>query len=126
MSRFAAGGHVGIKDMLRTVESRLEGYLLRELPAPEAEALEEAYVADRGLFRRLARVERALVRAYLDGRLPAERARRFERTYLASESRRRRVVALRARTALRPPDAAADSSWAWLVAAVLVAGVLGL
>lgn len=112
---------------------RLTDYLLRELPAWEAEELEEAYVTDAGLFRRLAREERALVKAYVGGRLPAERARRFERTYLASESRRRRVEALRLRRrvasapAARPsPDDGADASWAWLVAAVLLAGLVSL
>ena len=107
-------------------DRRLTGYLLRELPTWEAEELEDAYVTDRGVFRRLARAERSLVRAYVDGQLPAERARRFERTYLSSESRRRRVDALRLRRRRSGPPADADASWAWLVAAVLLAGLVGL
>ena len=75
----------------------LVAYFLQELPAEAASELEDAYLADPGLFAHVTRVESALVHGYLTGRLSTGRARRFEDVYLASDSRRRRVEAARVR-----------------------------
>jgi hypothetical protein len=74
----------------------IRNYLLGRLPEPEAEALEDEYLARPEVWERVRGVEDDLLDDYAAGRLaPAERAA-FETKYLASPPLRERVAAARA------------------------------
>jgi hypothetical protein len=77
-------------------DAALKRYLLGLLPEDEAEALEDAYLADPEVWERLRGVEEDLLDDYAAGRMaPTERSV-IESRYLASSPLRERLVAARA------------------------------
>ncbi len=72
------------------------GYLLRELPEAEWEALEGEFFADPALLARLEAVEHDLIEAYVCGKLTATHRAKFEQAYLNSPQRREKVEFYRA------------------------------
>ena len=71
-------------------------YLLGLLPEPEAEALEEEYLARPELLERVRSVESDLLDDYAAGRLEPDEKQALESRYLASRPLRDRVLAARA------------------------------
>jgi hypothetical protein len=110
-------------------EVAIRSYLLGRLPEPEAEALEDEYLARPEVWERVRGVEDDLLDDYAAGRLaPAERAA-FETKYLASPPLRERVAAARAlrsaagrHTPARP--VAAPRATAWRAPLAIAASVL--
>jgi hypothetical protein len=80
-------------------DAALRQYLLGLLPEDEAEALEDAYLADAEVWQRLRGVEEDLLDDYAAGRLALTERSAVESRYLASSPLRERLVAARA---LRP------------------------
>lgn len=105
----------------------IRNYLLGLLTESEAEALEEAYLADPEAWERVRGVEDDLLDDYAGGRLASGERRLFERKYLASPPLRDRVVAARAlrQEAVRgKPPARRPARWSLplaVAAAVLLA-----
>jgi hypothetical protein len=60
----------------------LKKYLLKTLPAQEAEAIEERYFTDAALFRDLRTAEIELICEYLDGELDERERKQFDIHYL--------------------------------------------
>jgi hypothetical protein len=74
----------------------LRRYLLGLLPEVEAEALEEAYLAQPEVWERVRGVEDDLLDDYAADRLGEDEKRAFEARYLASPPLRQRMMAARA------------------------------
>ena len=110
---------------LEVVTPEIRRYLLGDLDAAGAAALEDRYVADPALLEDVRAAEDALIEAFLEGDLrPAERER-FEAHYLASPVHRDRVAIARAlrRRATGPAQSstAGASFYGWMaMAAALV------
>lgn len=83
-------------------EERLVGYLLRELPETEWEALEAEFFADPTLLARLEAVEHDLIEGYVSGKLEAAQHAKFEKVYLDSRQRREKVEFYRALASTLP------------------------
>ena len=110
---------------LEVVTPEIRRYLLGDLDAASAAALEDRYVADPAMLEDVRAAEDALIEAFLEGDLrPAERER-FEAHYLASPVHRDRVAIARAlrRRATGPAQSstAGASFYGWMaMAAALV------
>jgi len=110
---------------LEVVTPEIRRYLLGDLDAASAAALEDRYVNDPALLEDVRAAEDALIEAFLEGDLrPAERER-FEAHYLASPVHRDRVAIARAlrRRATGPAQSstAGASFYGWMaMAAALV------
>jgi hypothetical protein len=114
---------------LDVVRPEIRRYLLGDLDAAGAAALEDRYVADPALLEDVRAAEDALIDAFLEGRLgPAERER-FEAHYLASPVHRDRVAiaqALRRRAAGPVQSSTAGPrfyGWMAMAAAVVLASL---
>jgi hypothetical protein len=114
---------------LDVVTPEIRRYLLGDLDAAGAAALEDRYVADPALLEDVRAAEDGLIDAFLDGRLqPAERER-FEAYYLASPVHRDRVAiarALRRRAAGPAQSSTAGASfygWMAMAAALVLASL---
>ena len=114
---------------LDVVTPEIRRYLLGDLDAAGAAALEDRYVADPALLEDVRAAEDALIAAFLEDRLrPADRDR-FEAHYLASPVHRDRVAiarALRQRAAGPPQTSAAGAGfygWMAMAAAVVLASL---
>jgi hypothetical protein len=111
-------------------DAGLRRYLLGLLPEPEAEALEEAYLARPELWERLRGVEDDLLDDHAAGRLEPAEKQALESRYLRSPVLRERVVAARALRLAAPSgsrsatqrSAPARARWAGPVA--LAAGLV--
>jgi hypothetical protein len=102
----------------------LRRYLLRALPAPDADAVEAAYFADGEVAARLDDLEDDLVRDYLDDTLPAADRAAFE-ARLGQPALAARLEFVRGMRAVQPPVAAPvptawSSSWTTGLAAAAV------
>ena len=102
----------------------LTRYLLGELPAEQAEKLDELSVADDAFVWRLSGVENDLVDGYVRGELRGETLKRFRSFYLSTPKRQQKVefaIGLRALTERaeenvkeHTPHAAARPWWRWV------------
>ncbi len=72
-------------------DEQLVDYLLGQLPADEADRLDELSIVDDEVAWRLRAAEQDLVDAYVRGELDAKTRARFESYYMASARRRERV-----------------------------------
>jgi hypothetical protein len=72
-------------------EERLKSYFLGELPAPDAESLEENCALSAELTERAQMIESELVDDYLRGNLSAAESDSFETHYLITEARREKL-----------------------------------
>jgi hypothetical protein len=104
----------------------LTDYLLRSLPEPEMERLDQLSIADDDFAARLSSAEDDLVDAYVRKELAAPDAARFQSGYLSSPRRREKVrfaeafLSLQQRAATRPvivragirAEHTTESSWA--------------
>jgi cytoskeletal protein RodZ len=77
-------------------EERLKSYFLGELPAPDAESLEENCAFSAELTERAQMIESELVDDYLRGNLSAAESDSFETHYLITEARREKLYSARA------------------------------
>jgi len=114
---------------LDVVTPEIRRYLLGDLDAASAAALEDRYVNDPALLEDVRAAEDALIEAFLEGDLrPAERER-FEAHYLASPVHRDRVAiarALRRRAAGPAQSSTAGASfygWMAMAAALVLASL---
>ncbi|MDQ3802629.1 MAG: hypothetical protein M3416_02080 [Acidobacteriota bacterium] len=73
-------------------DERIIAYLLRELPAEEAERFEEECFAGESWPAQISSVEEDLIDAYLRGELTPERHQCFRQNYLTTAARRQRVA----------------------------------
>ncbi len=101
----------------------LTRYLLGDLPAEQAEKLDELSVADDAFAWRLSGVENDLVDGFVRGELHGENLQKFQSVYLSSAWRRQKVefaaglleLEKRATTMVeRTPAAASRSWWRWV------------
>jgi hypothetical protein len=76
--------------------TKMQKYLLGELPEEVRERLEEAYFADDGLYERLLAVEDELIHAYARGELSQPDRERFESRFLTSGVQRQKVEFVKA------------------------------
>jgi len=114
---------------LDVVTPEIRRYLLGDLDAAGAAALEDRYVADPALLDTVRAAEDALIAAFLEDRLgPADRDR-FQAHYLASPVHRDRVAIARAlrQRAAGPPQTSAGGAgfygWMAMAAAVVLASL---
>ncbi|MDX1984863.1 MAG: hypothetical protein SFV51_31615 [Bryobacteraceae bacterium] len=96
----------------------MKAYLLGDLPADQASALEERYFLDRTFFLEVVKWEDALIADYLAGRMPAADQVKFERRYFQNPTLERRVADARSRLGAHP---AAGKRRSWWTASPLVA-----
>jgi hypothetical protein len=114
----------------RPSDDMLRRYLLRQLPEPDADAVEAAYFADSDVTARLDDLDDDLVRDYLDDALPPPDRTAFE-ARLIQPAYAARLEFVRGMRALQPPAAAPahtawPSSWtAGLAAAAVVVLAVG-
>ncbi|HET9282792.1 MAG TPA: hypothetical protein VFR24_12590 [Candidatus Angelobacter sp.] len=102
----------------------LTRYLLGDLPAEQAEQLDELSVVDDEFAWRLNGVENELVDGFVRGELEGETLQKFQSVYLASPRRRQKVefaaglFELEKRTALQAaspkPTKVSTDRWGWL------------
>jgi hypothetical protein len=112
-------------------DALIRSYLLGTLPEPEAEAVEEEYLARPAVLEHVRAVEDDLLDDYAAGRLAPHETQFFEARYLVSPRLRERVVAARALrlAALPGPQAVVRRPWAMplaLAATAVLALVAGL
>jgi hypothetical protein len=109
---------------LDVVTPEIRRYLLGDLDAAGAAALEDRYVADPDLLEDVRAAEDALIDAFLDGRLRSAERDRFEAHYLASPVHRDRVAIARAlrRRAAGPAESSTAGPWfyGWMAMAAAV------
>ena len=111
-------------------DAALKRYLLGLLPDVEAEALEDAYLADPEVWERLRAVEEDLLDDYAAGRLAPPESGVVEIRYRASPPLRERLVAARAlRQAIeagisRPATPTATAAKRWGMPLALAAGLI--
>ena len=113
---------------LDVVTPEIRRYLLGDLDAADAAALEARYVGDAWLLDEIRAAEDALIEAFLDGRLPPAERARFTSHYLASPVHRDRVATartLRERVATRTaaPSGPWFYRWVAMAAAVVLASL---
>ena len=88
MKFFGDFRHFITDEAMKTLnEAQLKSYFLGELPAPEAELLEEQCAMSAELTEQAQIVERELIDDYLRGFMPEPQARSFEKNYLITEKR---------------------------------------
>ena len=106
-------------------EPSLRAYLLGQLPAAEADGLEERLLEDEELFLTLRGVEDDLFDAYVRGTLTDDERRRFEERH----DRRKERIAFARALAARAPSARvipfARRPWVPLAAAAALAVAIG-
>jgi len=92
--------------IIKTVnnEERMIGYLLREAPEAEWEALETDFFASPELLAQLEAAELDMIEGYVCGKLPAARRDRFEQIYPNSPQRREKIEFYRALAKTLPLD----------------------
>lgn len=102
----------------------MKAYLLGDLPADQASALEERYFLDRAFFLEVVKREDALIADYLAGRMPAADQVKFERRYFQNPTLERRVADARSRLGARPA-AGRRHSW-WTASPLLAAAAMAI
>jgi hypothetical protein len=96
----------------------VEKYLLGQLDAQEADALEERYFGDPAFFRKIVLAEEALIKSYLGGRLPPSARERFEARYLTVPQLREKVEEMRSRAETHSSAATFGAWWKPVMAGV--------
>src|SRR5258708_6606105 len=72
-------------------KSRIQRYLLRQMPADERTEFENQYAADSELFDAVVAVEDEMIGAYLRGKLPADEREQFTSRFLQTPAGQQRV-----------------------------------
>ena len=76
----------------RYTDEMIKGFLLKELPAAESEAIEEKFFSDAECFERICAIENLLVDRYIGERLSHKERELFEHNYLTTPARRQKVA----------------------------------
>lgn len=118
MKWIGAGRHSVRGPLDRPSSERLTAFLLGELDASEATALEDTSFDDEAVFEELQATEAELFDAYLHRRLPAARRARFEARFLTSPEGHARLATARAlsdrATPSRPRPSLLEQLRTWL------------